>query len=619
MIRDLESNREVARYPVPAAVADLAFSPDGAHLAARLGATIFSMTVLVWQLDAPGPHPVVRTAAAGMISGRGFDFSPGSDRLVVSLADGDLGLYDLSSRRLSRRIDFAGRGPQKLPVPMQPLRSKPVKPAPPGVDPPRGGYPQALFDPTGRKLAVFRNAGIEIVDLDGAAQPQPPAPLNEAVRQLAWHPDAARAAMAGLDRRVHVLDTRRPRSRPLFSLQGHADEIRSLAFEPGGQLLATSGQDGLTILWSLAARTELLRIRGSAAAFSRNGHWLGLVDGRKHRVVKARLVRSETHDVVGHGGNFAAGNCFETSPDGRWLAIASVRSPTANVSLWDLRGRRLVDGQLRGALLLHRAEPLLLTAKDGVLRRQRVAIIDDAGGVHVDIGSPQDILLPARHSVRQVLDSGNGDVVRVQVFVAEANDPLRGKVLRADLHVATGELRPSTLSPTAEVSPCGAWIAKLRVRHSLAIHDAGTDALVFDVPGPFSHCVFRRDGKALAALLPDRCVLLESAPWRVVHHVPMESLLTRYDSRRVAFSADGRLLALPAATGSITLLELPSYRAVVRLALSDHDLQELAFSTDGRWLFVGAADGAAHIIHLAGVRGRLAGMGLDWAGPAPAP
>ncbi|MCA9797069.1 MAG: hypothetical protein KC910_34905, partial [Candidatus Eremiobacteraeota bacterium] len=65
-------------------------------------------------------------------------------------------------------------------------------------------------------------------------------------------------------------------------LLGHADAVTSLAFSPGGQVLASGGEDGGLRLWSLpeAGCQEFRHPAGIAAlAFSSDGALLAVADG----------------------------------------------------------------------------------------------------------------------------------------------------------------------------------------------------------------------------------------------------------------------------------------------------------------------------------------------------
>jgi WD40 repeat protein len=90
----------------------------------------------------------------------------------------------------------------------------------------------------------------------------------------------------------------------------------------------------------------------------------------------------------------------------------------------------------------------------------------------------------------------------------------------------------------------------------------------------------------------------------------------------VAFTADGRLMAMEMAPGFIHLVEVASGRTVARLEDPNGNLSTwMSFSPDGAELLVAARHaGAIHRWDLRAIRVRLKAMKLDWDWPElPAP
>ncbi len=62
-------------------------------------------------------------------------------------------------------------------------------------------------------------------------------------------------------------------------LQGHKDNILSVAFSPDGKHLASGSNDQTVKLWSIESKTEINTLKGhtdyvSSVAFSRDGKYL---------------------------------------------------------------------------------------------------------------------------------------------------------------------------------------------------------------------------------------------------------------------------------------------------------------------------------------------------------
>ena len=69
-----------------------------------------------------------------------------------------------------------------------------------------------------------------------------------------------------------------PQANPISTLEGHEGWVRSLAFSPDGEMLASGSQDNSAILWSrdgrLLARLQGHKGRINLVAFSQDGRRL---------------------------------------------------------------------------------------------------------------------------------------------------------------------------------------------------------------------------------------------------------------------------------------------------------------------------------------------------------
>jgi tetratricopeptide (TPR) repeat protein len=160
------------------------------------------------------------------------------------------------------------------------------------------------------------------------------------------------------------------------------------------------------------------------------------------------------------------------------------------------------------------------------------------------------------------------------------------------------------------VSPDGQWLATgsyghtgarvWRIRDAAPVAHLAIDGLV--------HVRFGPDGKWLMTTnLP--CRLWDVGTWREARSIGGVGL---------TFSPDGRAVVVQDSSRILRLVEAETGRTLARLESPDLcGVGEASFSPDGSRLVVATNDGpAVHIWDLRAIRRHLAGMGLDWDGPA---
>jgi WD40 repeat protein len=313
-VRDLDRDRDVfISPPLPDMIYDLAFGPDGRHLAV-CGK---DQPVLVWDL-----HKEAEVRDQARVGGRGGALALHPDGKAVAVVretdprlgppDVEVALLDPSDGRLLGRV--AGTG-------------------------------AVAFAPKGGWLATGRREGGAVVwDADGC----PVRTLTEhggEVERLAYSPDGSRLAAGFADGTVAVwADGSGPPQ--LFSSE--LGRIEGLAFRPDGAFLAAGGFNGVCV-WDLATGELAARYnskRGTAGiAYSPTADVLATAD--QDGVV--RLREPLTGRVVGPlHGHTAAPVAVAFAPDGSRL-VSVGRDRIARI--WDLATNQevlampgLVDG-----------------------------------------------------------------------------------------------------------------------------------------------------------------------------------------------------------------------------------------------------------------------------------
>jgi WD40 repeat protein len=323
----------------------------------------------------------------------------------------------------------------------------------------------------------------------------------------------------------------------------------AVAFSPGGHTLATSDGSGVSF-WDSTTSRRLGQLTDTSdqdpvvtLAFGKDGAILAT--GTSTGPARLWDVASRTAIGLPLAGAGAGSPAVAFSPDGVTLAVAS----TGGTELWNTT--RDIPLPAKTLPLTDGANSVAFNAKTGELAagdgRGLLHLWDDSGGKPV--GLP--VNLP-RGSAYGVAFSPDGRTIAVTgsgTRLWEASD--------GGLPVAPAELLHSGLGVNASFSPDG---------KTLAIGGV-TTAQIWDVAG-------HRLLKALSSKLPDVSGFLN-----FFHVTPM------------AFSPDGKLLAVDTDGASVQMLGTVTYKPSGENIDSPDEIYSLAFSPDGKVLAVGSATG----------------------------
>ncbi len=166
------------------------------------------------------------------------------------------------------------------------------------------------------------------------------------VRSVAFSPDGELLASGSEDSTIKLWDVRT--GEQLYTLEGHSNDVNCVAFSPDGQTLASGSADSTIKLWDIDTAQQLGTLKGhlwdvNSVAFSSDGQTLA--SGSYDNTIKLWNLGT------GLGNRTLKGHLSEVlsvafSPDGQLLASGS---SDETIKLWNLgtaQGKRTLKGHL---------------------------------------------------------------------------------------------------------------------------------------------------------------------------------------------------------------------------------------------------------------------------------
>ncbi len=547
------------RFQHDSKVRQLAYSADGKLLASLGG----DDRVSLWD-TATGRERARYRAREGT---RSMALSPDGRLLALTVGEGPIQIRETATGRERRPL-----GPMSLTTTL------------------------LLFSPDARTLAAVEKLGTEEthrVRLWNAATGKELAPfpeVREAISTLAFSADGRRLATAedGASIRVWEVPTRRLLHQP----GGAAGTVSSLAFSPDGKLLAAGTYRQLIHVWDAATGKEIRRLVEhdefvSNVAFTPDGKRLVSRDGNGVVLVWNVATGKSLRHMEAHAPEQCL-RAFGVSPDGRTLAVGG------RLRFLDLEtGRESLAREPGGGVVAFGPGGLLLTGETGLVAWDTAAARER-----------RRFLLDDQETIRACTSAGRKEVAAVTTG---------GTIYRWD--VATGRRRKidaDASGASVAFSPDGTLLAVGNNNNTISLHDPASGEEVRTLRlGEQAMGRRRRFGHTVAALAfsPDGKVLATSAEpfvrgrrWRET--TTRESFLVLWDvtegrelrrlvpgpaplSGRVqclAYSPDGKFLAVVAAEPRVRLWEIATAREVFSFPLLPGPVHGLAFSPDGRLL-----------------------------------
>ncbi|HXI49879.1 MAG TPA: protein kinase, partial [Candidatus Saccharimonadales bacterium] len=575
-IRRVRDDQEVLLLPNPAGtVRKIAlFSHDGKFLPVLCQDHLLR----VWDLEHPA---VVLTVPCGTRHAT-IDFEPG-DRYVAVAVGAEISIYELTTGEKVNSFSTAF-----APVCVR-------------------------YDPSGRRLAIssFQDKRVAIMDPHSGATLMTLTNDGNAA-ELAWHPRDTVLAVPGLGKGlVYLWDT--AAGRLLHSLKGHQRGSSNVEFSADGEMLISSGWDGMT-LWNVRAGELLMEYGmsyGEAESFAPDGTAYGhssYLNGplELFSFASGRVARHWHAAEEDKGTKVVA-----FSWDGRWLAFGSGEF----VKLFETRTGDLLatlsTGPLAGLCFQKSSGGLLVSGERGLfLWPMRAA----GGAGELTIGPPEMVGSAGAWQQANIAENGrvfaafHGD--HACIFEAEG----MREIARTAVCGREEQFRVVSVSPDGlTLATGGHHDTVVRIWNSRTGAPMKQLADREWLPEGGLVPAFGPTGRSLVVASYGSCRLWETDSWTPGLRVPRSD----FDVPNLAMSHRSGLIALRSGQTSIELRDVATGEVLATLQspIRSH-VAQMAFSPDDTQLAV-TYTGTRELLvwDVCLLREELKNLGLDWNRP----
>jgi len=302
--------QEVTRLPVSSFIKAIAFSPDGARMAAYQGGG--KAAVNVWR-TADWSHSLIEIPnAIGGFHAGGVGFLGAGDRMAIGWGNGKLTIHDAATGDKLR--EFAAH---------------------------RDGITAMGISPDSRVIATGAGYTEKTIKL---WNPDSDKLLGELIGHQSWictlafSPDGTLLASSSADQTIRLWDTKTWTE--VATVRGHEDEVYSLAFSADGRRMITGGKDGSVRLWQMPPvkrpppHWELPESCGNSAMSQDSRRLVTVGDNYILWDLDTGEKLATLTELRGYQGN------CDFSPDGRQLLAGG---QNGKIRIWDFERNLLSD------------------------------------------------------------------------------------------------------------------------------------------------------------------------------------------------------------------------------------------------------------------------------------